>query len=407
MSLKLSKITVAVACTFVTIVANAEDMRDLRDLKNAGAGAGMVNVGGFEITPKLDIALGNNSNVGQQTVNKTSSSYVSLVPSVVINFPSHGNSYGVQYNGSYSYYSASKQDDFGNHNFDAYANNVWSDRFKSALKLDYVLGHDARNTLMFASKELWHTTGIKGAVDYGRDGAIGQFRLAAGQLSKRYDTNVSGGTQTYNYDRTDLTGTFYYRVAPATQMIFEAGNTNFAYVDAASKRLDSKEMRYLMGLKWEATAKTTGYFKLGRQNKTFNLGLLPAGNNTVWSTVVAWSPKTYSTVNLSLSQASNEYGGVGSFIVSRDAGVNWVYGWPNGLTTSTLSVVNGQDNFQNSNRIDKRQTYAANVAYPVFGWLRVGVGYQYVNRNSNFAGASYNQSSLMLTLNSALKENVF
>lgn len=406
MVLKFSKVTVAVACTFITLISNAEDMRDLRDLQGSG-GAGMINMGGFEITPSLNLAMGNNSNAGQQSVNKNSSSYISLLPSVIINLPSHGNSYGVKYNGSYSYFSASKVDDFGNHNFDAYANNFWSDRFKTTVNLDYVLGHDPRNSLMFASKEKWHTTGAKGVVNYGADGAIGQFQLAAGQTAKRYDTNVNGSTQRYNYDRTDLTGTFFYRVAPATQMIFEVGNSNYTYLDLASKSADSKEMRYLAGVKWEATAKTTGYFKIGQQNKRFNLGLLPAGKNTVWSTVVAWEPKEYSKVNLSLGQVTNETGALGgNFIVSRDAGLNWTHNWT-GLWTSTMSLVSGQDNFQNSARVDKRQTYGVKVAYPVFGWLRVGVGYENVNRNSNFAGASYNQSSLMLTLDSAIKESLF
>lgn len=399
---KLSKITVVLSSIFLMSGVNAEDMRNLRDLDSASEG-GMINMGGFEITPKLNYAMGRNDNVGLSNANqaKVSSTFVSLIPSVVANYPSHGNQYSAIYRGNYSNYFGSTQDNFDDHTFKTTANNIWSEKFKTDAGLTYFLGHDARNSLMFNNKELWHSTGVDGSAIYGRDGAIGQFKLAGGVKTKRYDTNLSGGTQTYNHDSTSLSGTFLYRIAPATQMIFEVGNTNFTYADVASKRFDSKEMRYLVGAKWEATAKTTGFLKVGRQNKTFDLGLMPSGNNTVWSTVVAWAPKEYSKVNFSLSQTSNEYGGVGSFIVSQDTGVNWTHNWT-GMVTSVLSVVDGQDKFQNATRVDKRQSYGVNVSYPVLGWLRVGVGYQGMNRNSNVANASYKSSSLMFTLNSAL-----
>lgn len=392
MSLKLSVISIAVLGVFLSGVAAAEE----RD-------SGVMNVGAFEIKPSLILAAGRNDNVGLTGV-KTASNFTRLDPTILVGLPTHGQKYSAMYAGSYGRFAGSSIDNFTDHKFGLAADNVWSSRVNSLLVADYVKGHDGRNALMFRNKELWHTTGLRGMVHYGAEGAQGQFELAAAQQFKRYDSNNTGSTQFYNYDRTDLKGTFFYKVAPATKMFVEAGNSKFSYLDAFSKNtlgLDSTEQRLMVGVTWDATAKTTGSFKIGRQSKSFDLGIKPTVSGTVWDGTVTWSPRTYSVVGASLRQSSNEYGGVGSFIVSRDADLKWKHDWSTYIA-STLMFNDGVDNFQASTRVDKRQSYGAKLTYGFNRWLDAGVEYQHSKRNSTDARLSYTQNVSMLILEGSL-----
>lgn len=399
MSHKLSAVSVAVMGVLLAGVSSAADTGPasgfMFEPKVLKAGAG------FEVTPWLGLSVGNNSNVGLTPAAKTSTNFTLLNPNIIIGLPTQGQYYGAKYSGNFARFASSSIDNYNDHNLGFVADNIWSSRLNTLVNADYVKGHDGRNALLFRNKELWHAAGIRGKVHYGAQGAQGQFELAAGQLAKRYDSNNSGATQFYNYDRTDLTGTFFYRVAPATQMFVEAGDAKFAYVDAASKRLDSTEQRYMVGVKWDATAKTTGSVKIGSLKKTFNLGLLPSGTATVWDADVSWSPKTYSKVDASLHQTANEYGGFGSFIVSNDSNLRWTHDW-SGFVTSALSFGDGSDKFQGFNRTDKRQTYGLKATYGFRPWLRAGVGYQHNKRNSTDPLMSYTQAVTMLTLEGSL-----
>jgi polysaccharide biosynthesis protein VpsM len=404
MSPKISKISVAVMGVLLTGVASSADMPNQSNVNpNSASGSGGIKAGGFEIAPKLALAIGKNDNVGLSSGVKTSSTVTSITPSIVIGLPTNGQLYSVSYSGNFTQYTGSTQDNFTNHNLGVAADNVWSARVNSLVNLDYVKGHDGRNSLLITGKEVWHTTGVRGRVHYGAAGAQGQFELAAGQLAKRYDSNGTGRTQLLNYDRTDFAGTFFYRVAPATHMIVEAGNAKYAYLDAASKILDSTERRYMVGVKWEATAKTTGSFKLGKLKKSFDLGVNPSSTFTAWDADVTWSPLTYSNVNFGLHQTANEASGVGSFMVSRDTNVQWTHGWSS-FVTSTLFVADGVDNFQAATpaRVDKRQGYGIGLTYVINRWLNAGIGYQNTKRSSNLAAANYTQSVSMLTLSGSL-----
>lgn len=395
---KVSGVFVAVMGVLLAGVAVAADADYVPAAKFAPKA---VRVGGVEVTPWLGLSVGNNSNVGLTSGAKTSSNFTLLNPNLNVVLPTHGQIYSANYSGNIRRFSGAKTDNYNDHNFGLTADNKWSDRLNTLVNADYIKGHDGRNALMVRNKEIWHTTGIRAMGHYGAAGAQGQFELAAGQLAKRYDSNNSGATQAYNHDRTDLTGTFFYKVAPATQMILEVGDAKFVYVDAASKRLDSSEQHYKVGVRWNATAKTTGSIKVGTMRKTFNLGLLPSGNSTVWDADVTWSPKTYSKFDASLHQRAAEYGGLGSFMISRDADFKWTHDWT-GYVSSALSFGDGADTFQAANRIDKRQTYALKATYGFRSWLRAAVEYQHSKRNSTDARLSYTQSVSMLTLEGSL-----
>lgn len=399
MTIKLSRISLAVMSALLAGGAVAAESQDQAG-GSSEVRSGVINAGGFEIQPKLGLAIGRNDNVGLSNV-KTATNFTMLNPSVIIGLPVHGQMYSAKYSGTLARMTGSSIDNYNDHTFGLAADNTWSARLNTLVNADYVKGHDGRNAVMFRNKELWHNAGVKGKVHYGAEGAQGQFELAAGQSYKRYDSNNGGSTQLYNHNKTDLSGTFFYKVAPATNMILEAGNSKFAYVDAASRQLDSNEQRLMVGAKWEATAKTTGEVKIGKMNKTFSLGTLPSGRNTVWDADVTWSPKTYSKVDLSMHQKSNEYGGVGSFTISRDTDLAWTHDWSS-YTRSALSFGDGVDTYQAATRVDKRQKYGLKVTYEINRWLTAGIDYRHSKRNSTNTVFSYTQSVSMLTLEGSL-----
>lgn len=403
MSLKLSKLSIAIVSVMLAANAVAADGQENGNTKQSSG----INAGGFEFKPTLGLALGRNDNVGMASVAKTSSNFTRLTPKLTIEMPTHGQVYSANYSGTYANYTGSTIDNFYDHNFGLAANNDWSTRVNSLINVDYIKGHDGRNETKNGAVpsqlvELWHTTGIKGMVHYGADGAQGQFELAAGQDYKRYDTNKSTLTQLLNNDKTNLIGTFYYRVAPATSMILQAGTTSIGYLDAASKTRDSKEQQYMVGVKWEATAKTTGNVRVGKVSKSFNMGTSPTTSATAWDANVSWSPLTYSVVNLTLSQKAAESGGVGSFVITRDSKLDWAHEWSSHIK-STLMVGDGLDTYQgNSTQVNKRQTYGAKLSYAVNHWLNAGVEYQNSKRNSTNAALTNTQSISMLFLDGTL-----
>lgn len=373
--------------------------------------AGVINAGGFEIRPTLSLAIGKNDNVGLANgalAAKTSSNFTKLSPKIVVEMPTQGQVYSATYSGIYTNYSSSSVDNFNDHNFGLAAKNDWSTRVNSLINVDYNKGHDGRNALGIVNngfKQLWHTTGLKGMVHYGADGAQGQFELTAGQVAKRYDTNNGGtGTSLMDNDATNLMGAFFYKVAPATHMIFQAGTTKISYRVAPAlviNNRDSTENQYMVGVKWDATAKTSGSFKIGKVNKTFSLGAQPSATNTAWDAAVTWSPLTYSVVNASLSQKAAESFGTGSFMVSRDSNVDWTHGWSNYIK-SKLSFGDGVDTYQGVNQVNKRQTYGAKLSYEVNRWLNAGVEYQNTKRNSTNPVLTYTQNITMLVLDGTL-----
>lgn len=399
-----SGITVVVFGVFFLGTAGAAGMGGATRIGPSAEGgfeAKTINAGAFEVMPWLGLSVGRDSNVGLSNGAQSSTNFTLLNPNLIVGLSTKGQYYGASYSGNFRRYTASSIDNYNDHNLGVVADNVWSARLNTLVNADYIRSHDGRNALLFRNKELYHTTGIKARGHYGAEGAQGQFELAAGQLAKRYDSNNSGATQLYNYDRTDLSGAFFYKVAPLTQLFVEVSDSKFAYVDVASKRLDSNEQHYMMGAKWEATAKTTGIVKFGTMKKSFNLGTLPSGSSAVWDAQVEWKPKTYSKVDASLHQAANEYGGTGSFILSRDADFKWTHNWSS-YVTSALTFGDGADTFQASARSDKRQTYGLRVVYGFRSWLRAGVEYQHTKRTSTDALSNYTKAVTMLTLEGSL-----
>jgi len=192
---------------------------------------------------------------------------------------------------------------------------------------------------------------------------------------------------------------------PRTEVLIQARHTNINYTDDSSPgpTQSSGENHYYLGLKWEATAKTTGYVKVGYMTKNFDSSAIKDYSGKSWEVGVRWSPLTYSVFDLVTSRVTNEATGVGSAILSNNYGLTWNHAWSSRLRTQALAGYRHDDFLDSSpNRVDKTATFGAKVSYDFRRWLLLGAEYTHTDRNSTLNFDDYKRNLFLLTVGATL-----
>lgn len=256
---------------------------------------------------------------------------------------------------------------------------------------------------------------VGGVFGYGAPGAQGRIELEAGYTDKEYDNNRAGQIIDGNFhqgtaflDRADASygGTFFWRVAPKTQLLFQVKQTDMDY-DLSASTLDSKERRYLAGVTWTATAKTTGIFKVGRQKKDFDTSTRSDSSQSSWEGTVQWKPLTYSTVGITTGKQMNEVTGNGTgsgdYISSKNLNATWTHSWKPRFSTSVSAGVR-EDDYKGSGatRSDDTDNLGLGMAYQMRRGLKLGADFTHTKRDSSTSPFDYSRNVIMLTLGAAL-----
>jgi hypothetical protein len=246
----------------------------------------------------------------------------------------------------------------------------------------------------------YNNYGMDGVLRYGAPGAQGRIEVDAGYFQRRY-TNNHDTTDVSNRDTWQAGGTFYWRVMPRTDVLIQARHINYNYTDDSNPgpTQSSGENRYYLGLKWEATAKTTGLLKVGYMTKNFDSSDRKDYSGSSWEAGVRWSPLTYSVFDLTTSRITQESTGVGSAILTNNYGLAWNHAWNSRLRTQAVARYS-RDDFLDSapHRLDKVATFGAGVNYDFRRWLLLGANYTYTDRNSNQGIYDYKRNLFMLTV---------
>jgi hypothetical protein len=202
-------------------------------------------------------------------------------------------------------------------------------------------------------------------------------------------------------DNTDAGATFFWRIAPKTSLLLQGKHTKIDYV-ASSSTLDSTENRLLGGLTWEATAKTTGIFKLGMVKKSFSDGARAESTSPSWEGAIKWSPRTYSHVDFNLGRMPAETtGGLGNFIDKTTTGAVWSHQWTRQITTAA-SATYMTDVYKGFDRKDNTQILGLKATYAMRRWLNFGADYTYTSRDSNDNVFDFKRNAIMLFVNATL-----
>lgn len=377
----------------------------LSQASEQAAPSGGIPVGPLVVYPGVDVAVGHDDNLFSSNINKRGSTKSLVSPYVKVEGKPGPHKFDVLFRINDVRYNNSSADNFTDHSLLANADLVITGRAGLKLRAEYKLGYDPRGStdrVGAGTPDEYINQGIGGIFSYGAPGARGRIEIDGGAFSRRYQNNRAT-TFASDRDNGQLGLTFLWRIAPKTEILALAQRTRIDYIEPTSTQ-DSTEMRYQIGAKWEATAKTAGIVKFGRLQKDFDNGVGRTNfSGSGWDAAVRWSPLTYSVWDFNTSKATNESTGTGDFLLTHSYGVNWNHAW-NTRFSSAANASWRKDEFLGTGggRIDKTGTLGLKLTYQWQRWLRFGGEYTFTDRTSNPGTFDFDRHLFMFTVGATL-----
>lgn len=360
-----------------------------------------VRVAPFTIRAGVQTGVGFDDNVGLSETNKTSSLFFTVAPSVAVGLEGATQRYYAIYRGNYGRYGSSSRDNYEDHDIGLSAANSWTTRLRSLLSYNFLRGHTPRGITSSSTgrPELWTLQTLRASGSYGAAGAQGRLGAELGYGSRRF-SGQSATAVTGDYDQFSVGGTFSYRLAPKTRATVQATWSDITH--PREPTLSNVEVRYQLGVTWEALAKTTGRFGLGYTTKDFSSPSRGDFTGQNYDAGVTWTPLPYSSVDLSARRFLTESFAAGSnLVVNNVAGIAWNHLWSGGIR-STVNYAYVRTLQEGLNRTDTYQNLAARVSYGIRPSVRVGAELRHDTRDSTAPGLDYTRNIMLVTLEGAL-----
>lgn len=396
--MKLLKVTSAILCALTSIGISAQQFED----------AASIELGSFDLTPTLDVGFRYDDNVIRSNTDKIDSWSQIISPQVVLlnSFGSSQVRFGYRLRNERFY--SSEQDNYTDHFLTAAVDFELNSRHRLDIGIDYTDGHEDRgtgfsigNAQALATPDKFKQGEFDILYSYGAFNADGRLEANFNITNRDYDLNTP---QYMARDRTFTTlgGTFFYRIGAATDATFDIiyKDVNYKFDINSASPLDSEQLSYLVGLKWEATSKTSGFAKIGYQEKDFHSPLREDFDGIDWAAGVIWEPVEYSTVEFTTRNDTNETNGEGNFIHGRDYQVEWRHEWLARLRSSA-SYTWGTDTYEGQTgdfgvREDDLVRFKASLYYQFRRWVNIEVGYIYDQRDSNRTAIEYDRNQFII-----------
>ncbi|MBT8422083.1 MAG: outer membrane beta-barrel protein, partial [Gammaproteobacteria bacterium] len=238
-----------------------------------------------------------------------------------------------------------------------------------------------------------------GQFHYGAEGNRGRLRFGLGGTQFE-STNNRERTRFLDYDTqfvsTGLSLLFHQRTA----VVLDAWFTDVRYeeVPPDGAKRDSEDWRFLLGLSWEATAKTEGSVRLGMERRHFDDPARASASNPSWEVDVRWSPRDYSHFHFLAWRRNEETFAGGDFIDTSVYRVAWTHEWRPGWG-SIISWDQTDADFVGSARDQESTVYYLGMRYSQGRLLTWDVGFARRNRDSSLSPLVYDANMFTIGLN--------
>ena len=331
-------------------------------------------------------------------------SWVAVVrPGVELLFSKGGHTFslgGDVESGTYAT-SPSGKDDYVDYQVFGEAGLIINSRNRIKFALQHAHGHDDRGdarmdipnkvvALFSPNPDEWDQDDLR--IEYNFGVKEGRFRamISGHQMDLDY-VNHEFLTSLLDREEAEVTVVGYLKIAPKAEAFLEVRQKDVDYYKNAGLDRDSWEDRYFVGLQWEATAKTSGSIRYGRQEKDPSAPALKDFSSTAWELDLVWQPKSYSSLNLTASRGTSESSSVTAFKDEKAYSIRWKHDLSRRLSSS-IFYTNINEDYYGIARDDETESFGVDATYTVSDNAKINAEYYYKDRDSTIAGYDYERN---------------
>ncbi|MCK9469874.1 MAG: outer membrane beta-barrel protein [Porticoccaceae bacterium] len=355
--------------------------------------------GGLTITPLLDLEVGYDDNIRGVGIDDESSWVTTLSPSVLLEAIDGLNLYQLKYRADARRYHSSQDDDHVNHSVEALGTFVFNQRNRLNLAASHYRTESVANTRFTDINDEFSTSKVGAVYGFGVPSATFNFDLGADYTWRRTD-NSGGINRDREYDITGVNGILYYRVSPKTRMLAEYRYQDYEY-ELSTSTLDNDRDIALVGITWDATAKTVGTIKVGYEDRDFSHASQRDFSNTFWEVDVTWQPRPLSTITFGTQKGSAEGETTANYAKTTTYDLGWNQRWTDRVHSDVFYSFKEED-YRGMDREDDITRAGVSINYDLLRWVTVGVGYTYYDRDSPIAIRDYDRNIYALNFNFSL-----
>ncbi|MDO7086811.1 outer membrane beta-barrel protein [Pseudocolwellia sp. AS88] len=315
----------------------------------------------------------------------------------------------LSYDGKFANYTKDSDLSFNEHKLAASALLDHSHKLSSEFKLNFDKKIETPGSTNSSTQSLedFNKLENKSAIAklyYGQKSSIGQIVLGYKYSERTYTNNQQSFR---DVGKSQFDATFFYRVAPKTRVIFYASTEDFKYKDqllanGISFNQSSTNNLYLAGIEWEATAKSTGTFRLGYQNKDYDDERLNDISGLSYMLDLVWKPNPNTQIKLGADRQSTESAQIneGGFLST-----SYSIELSHELTARTqlkAKIMKDNDDIVfssgSANRTDKRNTLELGANHSLRDWIDINLSYKYQEKTSDIDAFNYKSNIINLSL---------
>lgn len=243
----------------------------------------------------------------------------------------------------------------------------------------------------------WDQTRLSLTYGYGSPSSLARNELSIGVRNREYVTNRDA-TRFLNYDSQQLGYLLSYAYSPKTAFVFVVANNAIDYEipvrSSGNRNLNEFAMR--TGVRWVATAKTSGDVQVGVRSVSLDGRARPSRQAFAWRANVEWVPTARSTLRFSTGESTSEtYRNDTLYIDNSNYSLSWRQSWTSRFDTS-VSASYIESEFVGSGRKDETLVTNIGLDYKVLAPLSLFGDFSSRNRQSTFNGLDYDAPQFRL-----------
>lgn len=344
----------------------------------------------LRLEPSLGARIWHTDNLYYAASDETRATALLIDPALVLAYTPSSGEYKLGYRGQAGRFNTFDEDNYFDHEgfFTGDIRALARHRFEYDVR--YKRGHDAfgsNRTQGISGGEdremdIWDESGLAGKYTFGHPEAALNLYARAGVVDKEYTTNRAAGTRFLDYRANAIGGGVLYRIGPRTRAVLDLEHQDIEYDTDANPTFDGELQRALVGLRWLATAKTTGEVLVGHYARNFDADARSDVSGLDWQAKVNWMPRARTQLSVTTGRLVRETYLLGeNFINEEYLRLGWRQDWSARIYSDLLLSYYG-DTFEGTTRDDDILGAAATGFYRLTRQVTMKGGVEYSERDS-------------------------